>query len=304
MRIPKSPTALAAVVVASALTAGCGAATRPEMTAPEAASQSSAAPARVTQALAALEKKYDARLGVYALDTGTGRTVGYHADERFAHCSTHKALSAGTLLKRESDARLARVVHYSQDDVLPYSPITSQHVKDGLPLREVIKAALQYSDNTAANLMLARLGGPAGLQRAMRAMGDETTNLDRTEPTLNTVPPGTTRDTSTPRALGTDLRRFLLGHVLSAAHRRTMVTWMRGNTTGDAQIRAGVPKGWAVADKTGSGDYGVTNDIAVAWRPSGAPVVIALLSHRTAKDDEADNALLADATRATLPGLT
>lgn len=303
MRIPKTRTALAAVVMAaSTLTAGCGAAARPETTAPQAASPSP--PARVTKALAALEKKYDARLGVYALDTGTGRTVAYHADERFAHCSTHKALSSGTLLKRKSDAQLAQVVHYSQDDVLPYSPITSQHVKDGLPLREVIKAALQYSDNTAANLMLARLGGPSGLQRAMRAMGDATTNLDRTEPTLNTVPPGTTRDTSTPRALGTDLRRFLLGHVLSAARRHTMVTWMRGNTTGDEQIRAGVPAGWKVADKTGSGDYGVTNDIAVAWRPSGAPVVIALLSHRTAKADEADNALLAAATRATVGGLT
>lgn len=295
---------VAALVFASGLlVGGCGGPARTVASSP-AASRTPTTPVRVTTALAALEKRYDARLGLYALDTGTGRTVAYHADERFAHCSTHKALSSGTLLKRRSDAQLARVVHYGQADVLPYSPITSKHVKDGLPLREVIKAALQYSDNTAANLMLARLGGPSGLQRAMRAMGDATTNLDRTEPTLNTVPPGTTRDTSTPRALGTDLRRFLLGDVLSAAHRHTMVTWMRGNTTGAEQIRAGVPEGWTVADKTGSGDYGVTNDIAVAWRPTGAPVVIAVLSHRTAKGDEADNALLADATRVTVGALS
>jgi len=301
MRTPKLPAAFAAaLILVSPLATGCGT----ETAAPAATSRTAAAPASVTTALAGLEKRYDARLGVYALDTGTGRTVAYHADERFAHCSTHKALSSGVLLRRTTDAQLDKVVRYGQDDVLPYSPITSKHVKDGLPLRDVIKAALRYSDNTAANLMLARLGGPAGLQRDMRGLGDATTNLNRTEPTLNTVPPGTTRDTSTPRALGTDLRRFLLGRTLPAAHRELMTRWMRGNTTGDEQIRAGVPKGWTVADKTGSGDYGVTNDIGIAWRPSGAPVVIALLSHRQAKDAEPDNTLLADATRATLPGLT
>lgn len=301
MRTLKLPAVLAAVSMLVSAT-GCGTGEAAPATSRTAAAAS--ASASVTAALAKLEKRYDARLGVYALDTGTGRTVAYHADERFAHCSTHKALSSGVLLKRTSDARLARVVRYRHGDVLPYSPITSKHVKDGLPLRDVIKAALRYSDNTAANLMLARLGGPAGLQKAMRGLGDATTNINRTEPTLNTVPPGTTRDTSTPRALATDLRRFLLGGTLPAAHRKLMTTWMRGNTTGDEQIRAGVPKGWTVADKTGSGDYGVTNDIAVAWRPSGAPVVIALLSHRDAKDAEPDNALLAAATRAALPGLT
>lgn len=305
MCILKRRTALiAALVFASGLVAGgCGGPARTAASTP-AASRTSTTPVRVTKALAALEKKYDARLGLYALDTGTGRTVTYHADERFAHCSTHKALSAGVLLMRTSDARLGRVVRYGRDDVLPYSPVTSAHVKHGLPLRDVIKAALRYSDNTAANLMLARLGGPVGLQRSMRRLGDATTHLNGTEPTLNTVPPGTTRDTSTPRALGTDLRRFLLGDALPPAHRRLMVSWMRGNTTGGEQIRAGVPKGWTVADKTGSGDYGVTNDIAVVWRPSGAPVVLALLSHRRVKDAEPDNALLAAATRAAIPGLT
>jgi beta-lactamase class A len=264
---------------------------------------SSPAPVTADAAFRSLEHRYGARLGVYALDTGSGRTVAYRADERFAYASTLKALSAGLLLRRDSDARLDRVVTYRRADLQAYSPVTAKHVAAGMTLRSIIVAALQYSDNTAANLMMEQLGGPAGMRDALPGLGDRTTHVDRTEPDLNGAVPGDVRDTSTPRTLGTDLRGLVLGDLLPAAHRRLLKDWMLGNTTGGPYIRAGVPTGWKVGDKTGNGGYGTRNDIAIAWPPTGRPIVVALQSDRgTATANSADG-LLADATRAAVSQL-
>jgi beta-lactamase class A len=237
------------------------------------------------------------------LDTGTGRTVTYRADERFAYASTFKVLAAGTLLKRTTDDQLNRVVTYGASDLVHYSPITSRHVGTGMTLRDLIAAALQYSDNTAANLLLDQLGGPDGLQAELRGLGDTTTHVDRTEPALNEAAPGDIRDTSTPRALGTDLRRFVLGDVLPKNRRQLLMSWLLGNTTGGPYIRAGVPSGWKVGDKTGNGGYGTRNDIAIAWPTSGSPIVIALLSDRGSADASSDDALVADTTKAAVAAL-
>lgn len=233
----------------------------------------------------------------------TGRTVTYNADERFAFASTYKALAAGVLFERETDAQLAATVHYTSADLVDYSPITGQHVTTGMSLHDVIAAALQYSDNTAANLMLKQLGGPAGLQKALRKLGDTTTNTDRPEPDVNTAIPGDLRDTTTPAAIGADLRRFVLGDALTPARRSAMKQLMLGNTTGAPWIRAGVPTGWTVADKTGNGGYGTRNDIAVAYRPNGDPVVISILSDRNVANAASDDGLLADATREVVAAL-
>ncbi|MFI9270804.1 class A beta-lactamase [Kitasatospora sp. NPDC052896] len=256
-----------------------------------------------TQALAEIEQRYHARLGVYAVDTATGRTVAYRADERFAYASTYKALAAGVLLGRDTDAQLDHVITYGASDLVQYSPVTSQHVGAGMALRDIIAAALEYSDNTAANLMLSQLGGAAELQAALRGLGDPTTNVDRTEPTLNEATPGDPRDTSSPRALGTDLRAFVLGNVLPSNRAQLLTGWLVANTTGGPYIRAGVPSGWKVGDKTGNGGYGTRNDIAIAWPTSGAPIVIAVLSDRGSAGASSDDALIADATRATLAAL-
>ncbi|MDN3358395.1 class A beta-lactamase [Actinomadura sp. DC4] len=250
-----------------------------------------------------LEQRYHARLGVYVTDTGTGRTVTYRADERFAYASTAKALSAGVLLDRATDARLDAVVHYRSADLLDYAPITRKHVRTGMRLRDVIAAALRYSDNTAANLVVDRIGGPHGLQTALRALGDTTTHADRREPALNETAPGDVRDTSTPRALGTDLRRFVLGDALPQGRRTLLTGWLVANTTGGPYIRAGIPAGWKVGDKTGNAGYGTRNDIAIAWPPSGSPVVIALQSDRRTKNAASDDALLAGATKTALAAL-
>ncbi|MET7371091.1 class A beta-lactamase [Micromonospora arida] len=244
-----------------------------------------------------LEERFDARLGVYAIDTGTGRTVQYQADERFAYASTFKALAAAEVLDETTDAELDRLVRYSADDLVTYSPITEQHVAEGMTLRAIADAALRYSDNTAANLMLRHLGGPQRFEKELRKIGDKVTDPARYEPELNEGRPGDRRDTSTPRAMATSLRAYTVGDALEPSDRDILNGWLRGNTTGGALIRAGVPDGWVVGDKTGSGGYGTRNDIAVIWPPNRAPIVLAVLSSRAEKDADYDDALIAEATK-------
>jgi beta-lactamase class A len=235
------------------------------------------------------------------LDTGTGQAVSFQAGTRFAYCSAFKALATGVLLMR--DAPLSRVITYRKSDLVEYSPITSQHLATGMTLRSVMQAALEYSDNTAANLLLEQLGGPHELQAALRGIGDTMTNSDRDEPPLNDATPGDTRDTSTAESLGSDLRQFVLGHLLSPADRELLTGWLLHNTTGGPYIRAGVPAGWKVGDKTGNGYWGTRNDIAIAWPPHGAPFVISILSSRGSVNADSEDALIAGATRTALADL-
>ena len=180
MRTKKLHVALLAVpVLVTGLVSGCSQGAAGSAATPRTASAVSSAPAGVATALARLEERHDRRLGLYMLDTGTGRAVAYHAGERFGFCSTSKALLAGVLLKRFGDARLDKVIRYGKDDLQDYSPITEKHVGTGMTLRALIKAALQYSDNTAANLMFEQVGGPPRVQRALRGLGDRVTNVNR-----------------------------------------------------------------------------------------------------------------------------
>ncbi|MHC5797091.1 class A beta-lactamase [Lacisediminihabitans sp. FW035] len=287
---------------------GCSSAT------PEATSLSSAlssasrttTPATVEATSAAfkdLEEHYDARLGVFAIDTGSGNTVRFRADERFAYASTHKVLSAGAILRESNLEDLDQVVRYTQADLVAYSPITEKHVETGMPLRNVIAAALQYSDNTAANLMFRQLGGPAALGKTLIEIGDRTTLVARVEPELNEATPGDPRDTTTPRAIGSDLRKFALGSALPKAKRAILTEWLRGNTTGANLIRAGVPSDWTVGDKTGSGGYGTRNDIAIVWPSAGAPIVLAVMSSKSTEDAKYDDALIAAAAKEAVAAL-
>lgn len=301
--------AAAPLLILSVLATACAGkeASRPARAASATAAPGTAAapasPAPASRAFAALEARFHAQLGVYALDTGTGRAVAYNADERFAYCSTYKALASGMLLQRDTSAQLDQVIHYTAGDLVEWSPVTSRHVDTGMTLPAVMAAALDYSDNTAANLLLNQLGGPAGFQQDLRRAGDATTDADRTEPALNEAAPGDPRDTTTARAVAADLRGLLLGNVLPGSRRQLLTGWMLANTTGGPYIRAGVPRGWKVADKTGNGDWGTRNDIAVGWPPSGAPVVITVLSHRQAAGATSDDALIADATKAAIAAL-
>jgi beta-lactamase class A len=246
---------------------------------------------------APLEREFDARLGVYAVDTGSGRELAHRADERFGYASTHKAFSAAAVLQRTSVDGLAKVLKYTRADLQPNSPVTEKHVTTGISLRDAIDAALRYSDNTAANLLFKELGGPPGLGAALRGIGDTTTHVDRTEPGLNDLSPGDIRDTSTPRAMAGSLRAFSLGTALPPEKRQILTDTMRANLTGATVIRAGTPAGWAVADKTGTGGYATRNDIAVVWPPGRAPIVLVVMSDKKAKDATADDRLIAAAAK-------
>ncbi|MDM5180668.1 class A beta-lactamase [Massilia sp. DJPM01] len=259
-------------------------------------------PAVVTEAqarLAALEKAAGGRLGVAALDTGTGSQLGHRASERFPMCSTFKTIAAAAILGHASKVPglLAQRVRYTKADLVTYSPITEQELDKGMTVAELCEATIQYSDNAAANLLMKLIGGPAGVTAFARSVGDATFRLDRWETELNTAIPGDPRDTTTPQAMATLLRRVALDDGLPPAQRDQLQEWMRGNTTGAARIRAGVPAGWAVADKTGTGAYGSSNDIGMVFPPKGAPVVLALYYTQAAPDAKANSEILAAATR-------
>jgi beta-lactamase class A len=247
-----------------------------------------------------LESKFGARLGVYALDTGTGKEIAYREDERFAYASTFKALAAGTILRQASDDDLNKVIKYTKDDLVTYSPITEQHVDTGMTLREIGDAALRYSDNTAGNLLLKELNGPEGFEKAMREIGDTVIMPERYETELNEAVPGDTRDTSTPKALVQSLKVLAVDDSMPADKQELLINWMKENTTGDELIRAGVPEGWEVGDKTGAASYGTRNDLAIVWPPDREPIIIAVLSSRDTQDAEYDNELIAQAAKTTL----
>jgi beta-lactamase class A len=242
-----------------------------------------------------LEEEYGARLGVYALDTASGTTVTHRADERFAFCSTFKALAAAAVLHRRPAAHLDTLVRYREADLMKSSLVTREHLRTGMTVRALCDAAVRYSDGTAGNLLLRDLGGPDRLTSYLRGLGDRVTRMDRIEPHITTAVPGDHRDTSTPRALGTDFRALVLGEALAPAPRAFLRDLLERNTTGDRRIRAGVPKGWTVADKTGTGDYGTLNDIAVVWPEDGAPLIVSVMSSKAARDAPYDQSLLAGA---------
>ncbi|WP_246277254.1 class A beta-lactamase [Neobacillus endophyticus] len=246
---------------------------------------------------AKLENKFDAILGVFALDIGTNQTINYRPDERFAYASTHKVLSVGALLQQKSIEDLNQRITFTRNDLVNYSPITEKHVNTGMSLRELCDATLRYSDNTADNLILKQLGGPSGLKKSLREIGDNVTNPERFEPELNEVNPGETHDTSTPKALAVNLQKFTLGDALPIEKRELLIDWMKRNTTGETLIRAGVPNGWEVGDKTGTGSYGTRNDIAVIWRPQGNPIVLAILSSHDKKDATYNDKLIVQTTK-------
>ena len=247
--------------------------------------------------LEALERRHGGRLGVAILNGP--RSVNYRGDERFALCSTFKFLATAFVLARvdRGEESLDRHIVYSKDDLVPYSPMTEKHVGSELTIREICGAAMMLSDNTAGNLLLDSFGGPAGLTGFMRSLGDTVSRLDRRETELNEATPGDPRDTTTPVAMLDMLRKTVVEDVLSLPSRYRLVMWLIANKTGDKRLRAGVPNGWRVGDKTGGGSNNATNDIAVIWPPGRVPILVtAYYAEARATDDER-NAVLAEVGR-------
>lgn len=248
-----------------------------------------------------IQKKGRGRLGCSVLDTSTGKHAGINMDARFPMCSTSKLPIAAFVLHRVDGGaeRLDRKIVFSKADLLDYSPITSQHVGLlGMTIAKICKAAITVSDNTAANLLLKSFGGPPALTAYLRSLGDSVTRLDRTEPTLNQGTPGDPRDTTTPAAMLLDLRRFVLGNALRPSSRTLLTQWLLGCRTGGTSLRAGMPRDWKIADKTGSGGYGSTNDVAIVWPPHRKPVLITAYLTECVLPARGRYAILADVGRA------
>ncbi len=213
-----------------------------------------AAPGGAEAGLAALEARSGGRLGVFAIDTASGARIGHRADERFPFCSTFKAILAAAVLHRSQrePGFLEQRIRFGRQDLVTHSPIAEQHLADGLTVAKMAAATVQTSDNTAANQLMARLGGPAGLTAFARSIGNRTFRLDRWETALNSAIPGDPRDTDTPAGMGTSLQALVLGTALGLPQWQRLQDWLIGTTTGDRRVRAGVPSGWRVGDKTGT----------------------------------------------------
>jgi beta-lactamase class A len=246
--------------------------------------------------LASLERKYGTRLGVHAVNLHTGRRLSHRAGDTFPILSVFKPLAAAALL-RDHDHHgelLRRRIFWTSDDVVENSPVTSEHVADGLPVADLCAAAITRSDNTAGNLILRLIGGPAAVTRFARSIGDSSTRLDRWEPDLNSAVPGDRRDTTTPLAIATSYARLALGQALAPGDRWRLLTWLLANQTSTQRFGAGVPTGWPLADKTGAGSYGSLNDVGVTWTPAGAPIVMAALSVTADPGAVADPGVMAE----------
>lgn len=257
---------------------------------------------RLIDEIRRLESESGGRLGVCVLETATGARHVHRGDERFPMCSTFKALAAAAILARVDAGKeqLARRITFDASALVTYSPVTEKRAGgDGMTLAEICDAAVTLSDNTAANLLLASIGGPQGLTAFARGLGDEVTRLDRNEPSLNEALPDDPRDTTTPNAMASTLRTLILGTTaLSAASREQLTTWLIANKTGDTRLRAGLAKDWRVGDKTGSGARGTANDIAVIWPPNKSPIVITAYLTGATVSTAQQNATLASVARA------
>ncbi|RAK63788.1 class A beta-lactamase [Phenylobacterium kunshanense] len=243
----------------------------------------------------ALESRVGGRLGVFAINAGTGRSLGWRASERFPMCSTFKGLLAGAVLARVDAGReqLDREIPLSEADLVAHAPVTSLYVRAGsIRVDTLCKAIVEVSDNPGANLLLKTLGGPAGFTAWLRTTGDNITRLDRYETELNSAIPDDPRDSTSPMAMVGSYRRLLLGPSLESASRQRLAGWMEGASTGLKRLRADLPAGWRAGDKTGSGANNTANDVAILWPPRGAPILVGCFSTQ-ATAPEARDAVMA-----------
>jgi beta-lactamase class A len=264
-------------------------------------------PNDVNLQLRQLEESFGGRVGIYAINTANNATISYRAAERFAMCSTSKLMVVAANLKKSENSpkELDEIIHYNQQDLdsAEYTPITSKFLATGMNIKDLSAAAMSYSDNLAMNLLIAHLG-ITKVNKFAKSIKDLSFRLDRTEPTLNTAIPNDPRDTSTPKSMATSLKKIILGDVLHDGTRAMLFNMMKNNNTGDHTIRSALPKTAIVLDKTGSGDYGTRNDIAVVWLNSQtAPIVLAIYTTQPRKDAKPNDAVVASATKIVLEEL-
>ena len=245
-----------------------------------------------------LETAAGGRIGISVINTDNNQKIEYRADERFPMGSTFKVMLVATVLKQSmtNDQLLQQKVTYTKEDIATWSPITEKHITDGMTILELCAATIMYSDNTAANLLLQQLGGSEPVTAFARSIGDNTYNLNSGEAELKSIP-GDFDYTSTPAAMEKSLQQIIFSNALGSQQKEHLLNWMKANTTGDLRIRAGTPKTWVVADKTGSGDYGLTNDIGILYPPKCKPIIATIYFIQNKKEATGRPDILASATR-------
>jgi beta-lactamase class A len=249
---------------------------------------------------AALEARHGGRLGVAVFDIATGNRMAYRADERFPMCSTFKLFAVAAVLHNVDVGmeRLDRWMPYSASDLLDHAPIARGRVDaGGMSISDLCAAAIEFGDNTAANLLLTAIGGPSGATSYVRTLGDAVTRIDRTEPTANTCIPGDPRDTTTPSAMLADLNRLTQGNALSTTSQNLLNGWLNDCQTASGRIPAGLPRAWTSGDKTGSGANATANDVSVIYPPDIAPRLVAAYYTGSSATEAEQDAVLAEVGR-------
>jgi beta-lactamase class A len=249
--------------------------------------------------LGRLEAALDGRLGLYAVDTQTNAEIQYQAEDRFPICSTFKFVVAAAVLAHCDHERgfMRKHIMYTERDLVAHSPLTQGHVGLGMDVAQLCDAMMSVSDNTATNLLMHEIGGPEAVTRYARSLGDVDFRVDRWEPEMSAATPGDPRDTSTPKAMATTMRRVALGDALRPPQSEQLRRWLLANSVAPLCMRAGVPAGWKVGDRSGGGGYGTRNDVGILWPPLGAPIVLAIYTTRDAAHDAPRDDILAAATR-------
>jgi beta-lactamase class A len=228
-----------------------------------------------------IQKRIGGRLGVHVLDSQSGKRLSFNDDDRFAMASTFKVPLAAAILWQVDHGAfpMSHVLPIATKNVLANSPVVEARLAAGatdMTIRDLCAAAVTHSDNAAANVLLAGIGGPAALTKFARSIGDETTRFDRNELELNSNLPDDPRDTTTPRAMADTMLKLFTQDVLSLGSRALLIEWMGASRTGLDRLRAGFPRGWQSCDKTGTGQNGAYNDIALTYPPKRRPILVAV----------------------------
>ncbi|KTT83107.1 BlaZ-like penicillin-hydrolyzing class A beta-lactamase [Mammaliicoccus sciuri] len=255
-----------------------------------------------TQDLKKVEDKYDANIGVYALNTATDEEITFNEDKRFAYASTFKAVSSAMLLEKTPHNELNNKVHVSKEDIVPYSPVLEKFINKDITIKKLIEATMLYSDNTANNMIIEELGGYKEVNKRLKSLDDKTTKPSRMEPELNIYDPKSNRDTSTPQAFGKTLNKLINDGRLSKENKAFLIDLMINNKSGDTLIKKGAPKNFKVADKSGQAiTYASRNDVAFVY-PKGEskPIVLVIFTNKEGKTDKPNDKVVSETAKVVL----
>ncbi|MGO2094752.1 MAG: BlaZ-like penicillin-hydrolyzing class A beta-lactamase [Mammaliicoccus sciuri] len=255
-----------------------------------------------TQDLKKVEDKYDANVGVYALNTATDEEITFNEDKRFAYASTFKALSSAMLLEKTPHNELNKKVHVSKEDIVPYSPVLEKFINKDISIKKLIEATMLYSDNTANNMIIEELDGYKEVNKRLKSLDDKTTKPSRMEPELNNYNPKSNRDTSTPQAFGKTLNKLIKDGRLSKENKAFLIDLMINNKSGDTLIKKGAPKNFKVADKSGQAiTYASRNDVALVY-PKGEskPIVLVIFTNKEGKTDKPNDKVVSETAKVVL----